>query len=636
MNGLSSTPSFSVAPLHPVVAEVTEQVRQRSRASRAAYLAAVERAAAERRGRPTRMDLGCSNMAHAVASCGAHERAALIGDQAVGVGIVTAYNDMLSAHTPYETYPAQIKATATSVGAVARVAGGVPAMCDGVTQGRAGMQLSLFSRDVIAMSTAIALSHDVFDAGLLLGICDKIVPGLVAGGLAFGHLPIALVPAGPMASGLPNAEKAAVRRAHAAGEIGRDQLLAAEIASYHSVGTCTFYGTANSNQLLMDVMGLHLPGAAFVGPDDPLRAALTDAVVRRVVQIAASDAAYGMGHVVDEKVVVNGIVALLATGGSTNHTMHLVTMAAAAGVRITWDDFDALSRVVPSVARIYPNGGADVNHFHAAGGTPFLVRTLLEAGLVHQDVLTLAGPGLHHQAFVPSLVDGQLTFAEATAQSRDTAVLRPASDPFEPDGGLRVLHGALGTAVIKVSAVAPEHRVIEAPVRVFTDQAGFLAAFSRRELDRDIVVVVRDQGPSANGMPELHSLTPSLGVLQKRGYRVALVTDGRMSGASGAIPAAIHVTPESVHGGPIAKLHDGDLVRVDALAGRLDVLVDPAEWAAREAAPPSAQDGHGTGRELFAALRAAVGRADEGAHVFGAAYPAGEAAMPLQMEESLR
>ena len=635
MNGLPSTPSFTIAAVHPVVTEVTEQVRARSRASRAAYLSALERAAAERRGRPTRMDLGCSNMAHAVASCGAHERAALIGEEAVSIGIVTAYNDMLSAHTPYETYPPQIKAAAASVGAVARVAGGVPAMCDGVTQGRAGMELSLFSRDVIAMSTAIAFSHDVFDAGLLLGICDKIVPGLVTGGLSFGHLPIALVPAGPMASGLPNAEKAAVRRAHAAGEVGKEQLLAAEMASYHSIGTCTFYGTANSNQLLMDVMGLHLPGAAFVAPDDPLREALTDAVVKRVNQIAASDAAYGMGHVVDEKVVVNGIVALLATGGSTNHTMHLVTMAAAAGVRITWDDFDALSRVVPSVARIYPNGTADVNHFHAAGGTPFLVRTLLEAGLLHEDVMTLAGPGLHHQAFRPVLADGGLAYEEAPAASGDPAVLRPASDPFEADGGLRVLHGALGTAVIKVSAVAPENRVIEAPVRVFSDQAGFLAAFSRRELDRDIVVVVRDQGPSSNGMPELHSLTPSLGVLQKRGYRVALVTDGRMSGASGAIPAAIHVTPESVHGGPISRLHDGDLVRVDAVNGRLEVLVDPQVWAAREPAPPSHQDQVGTGRELFAALRAAVGRADQGAHVFGAAFPAGQPATVKDLQESL-
>jgi phosphogluconate dehydratase len=525
---------------------------------------------------------------------------------------------MLSAHAPYETYPRAIKATATDVGAVARVAGGVPAMCDGITQGRDGMELSLFSRDVIAMSTAIALSHDVFDAALMLGVCDKIVPGLVQGALAFGHLPTAFVPAGPMASGLPNAEKAAVRRAAAEGAVGRTELLAAEVASYHSPGTCTFYGTANSNQLLMDVMGLHLPGAAFVNPDDPLRAALTSEATRRVAQIASSDHPYGIGDVVDERVVVNGAVALLATGGSTNHTMHLVSMAAAGGIELTWEDLDDLSRVVPLCTRLYPNGTADVNHFHAAGGTPFLVATLLDAGLLHRDVLTLAGAGLDHYRRVPRLDDaGALVWDDAPAVSGDLDVLRPASDPFAPDGGLRVVRGSLGHAVVKVSAVAAEHRVIEAPARVFTDQAGVLEAFSRRELDRDVVVVVRDQGPSANGMPELHQLTPSLSVLQRRGYRVALVTDGRMSGASGAVPAAIHVTPESVHGGPIARLRDGDVVRLDCAAGELSVLVDPAQFAAREPASPSHQDQRGGGRELFAAMRRAVGPADEGAHVFG-------------------
>jgi phosphogluconate dehydratase len=479
------------------------------------------------------------------------------------------------------------------------------------------MELSLFSRDVIAMSTAIALSHDVFDGALMLGVCDKIVPGLVEGALTFGHLPTAFVPAGPMASGRSNAEKAEVRRAFADGKAGREELLESEVASYHSPGTCTFYGTANSNQLLMDVMGLHLPGAAFVHPDDPVRAALTDAATRRVAEIASGEEVYGIGQVVDEKAVVNGVVALLATGGSTNHTMHLVAMAAAAGIHLTWDDFDELSAVVPLLARIYPNGPADVNHFHAAGGTPFLVRTLLDAGLLHEDVQTLAGPGLSRYGQRPVLdADGVLVWEDAPLESGDRDVLRPASDPFAPDGGLRMLRGSLGSAVIKVSAVAEEHRVVEAPARVFTDQVGFLTAFSRRELDRDVVVVIREQGPSANGMPELHALTPSLGVLQKRGYAVALVTDGRMSGASGAIPAAIHVTPESVHAGPISRVRDGDVVRLDANTGTIDVLVDPVELASRQPAMRAAPEEYGTGRELFHALRTAVGRADEGAHVF--------------------
>jgi len=612
-----------------VIADVTDRIVERSRPSRTAYLSRIAAAAAERGGRLTRADLGCSNLAHAVAACGGSDREVLAGDTGVSLGIVTSYNDMLSAHAPFEHYPTEIKATARRLGAAARVAGGVPAMCDGITQGRAGMELSLFSRDVIAMSTAIALSHDAFDGVLLLGVCDKIVPGLVAGALAFGHLPAAMVPAGPMSSGLPNAEKAAVRRAHAAGEVGKKELLAAEVASYHSPGTCTFYGTANSNQLLMDVMGLHLPGAAFVSPDDPLRTALTDATTRRVAQIASGDSArgngdggvdgvYGIGDIVDEKCVVNGVVALLATGGSTNHTMHLISMAAAAGVDLTWDDFDDLSAVVPSLARMYPNGTADVNHFHAAGGTPFLVGTLLDAGLLHEDVQTLAGPGLTRYRQIPELAaDGTVTWVDVAAESGDEGVLRSATRPFAADGGLRVLSGTLGHAVIKVSAVADEHRLIEAPARVFTDQVGFLTAFSRRELDRDVVVVIRDQGPSANGMPELHALTPSLGVLQKRGHQVALVTDGRMSGASGAIPAAIHVTPEAVHGGPISRVRDGDVIRLDTNSGRLDVLVPQGEWDERQPAEPSHQDTHGTGRELFAAFRHAVGRADEGAHVFG-------------------
>jgi phosphogluconate dehydratase len=602
--------------IHPVVAEVTARVTARSRASRAAYLQRLSRAASELSLRPARTDLGCSNLAHAVAACGGSDRTTMAADTGVSLGIVTSYNDMLSAHAPFEHYPQAMKATAREVGAVARVAGGVPAMCDGITQGRAGMELSLFSRDVIAMSTAIALSHDVFDGVLMLGVCDKIVPGLVAGALSFGHLPTALVPAGPMASGRSNADKAETRKAYAAGEAGRDELLASEVASYHSPGTCTFYGTANSNQMLMDVMGLHLPGAAFVHPDDPVREALTAATTRRVAEIAGSEQSYGIGQVVDEKSVVNGVVALLATGGSTNHTMHLISMAAAAGVDVTWEDFDDLSAAIPSVARIYPNGPADVNHLHQAGGTPYLVRTLLDAGMLHEEVLTLAGPGLRAYTRKPVLVDGVLEFVDAPQESLDAAVLRPATDPFAADGGLRVLRGTLGHAVIKVSAVSDEHKVVEAPARVFTDQVAFLQAFSRRELDRDVVVVIREQGPSANGMPELHALTPSLGVLQKRGHAVALVTDGRMSGASGAIPAAIHVTPESVHAGPISKILDGDVVRVDALTGRLDVLVDEAEFAARLPAQRVSEEGVGTGRELFAPMRAAVGRADEGAHVF--------------------
>ena len=628
-----------VQPVHPVVNDVTARVTERSRASRTAYLARISAAAAELELRPARTDLGCSNLAHAVAACGGSDRVAMSGASAVGIGIVTSYNDMLSAHAPYEHYPQAIKETARDIGAVARVAGGVPAMCDGITQGRAGMELSLFSRDVIAMSTAIALSHDVFDAALMLGVCDKIVPGLVAGALTFGHLPTAFVPAGPMATGRSNAEKAEVRRAFADGRAGREELLASEVASYHSPGTCTFYGTANSNQLLMDVMGLHLPGAAFVHPDELERAALTDAATRRVAEIAASGEPYGIGHVVDEKAVVNGVVALLATGGSTNHTMHLVSMAAAAGVHLTWDDFDDLSAVVPLLARIYPNGPADVNHFHAAGGTPFLVRTLLEAGLLHEDVQTLAGPGLSRYTQRP-VVDGSgaLVFEDVPLESGNETVLRPATDPFAPDGGLRVLRGSLGSAVIKVSAVAEEHRVVEAPARVFTDQVGFLTAFSRRELDRDVVVVIREQGPSANGMPELHALTPSLGVLQKRGYAVALVTDGRMSGASGAIPAAIHVTPESVHAGPISRVRDGDVIRLDANAGTIDVLVDADEFAGRTPALRAAPEEYGTGRELFHSMRTAVGRADEGAHVFatlGRTAELGDYALTPTQEQTL-
>jgi phosphogluconate dehydratase len=601
--------------MHSRIVEVTERLALRSAEPRRAYLELIRNAA--RQG-PHRGALSCSNLAHGVAACADHEKDTLKGGTAPNIAIVSSYNDMLSAHQPFERFPSVIKEAVRDAGAIAQFAGGVPAMCDGVTQGQPGMELSLFSRDVIALATAIALSHDMFDGVLYLGICDKIVPGLVMAALRFGHLPSIFVPGGPMASGLPNAHKAAVRQRFAEGKAERSELLEAECQSYHSPGTCTFYGTANSNQMLMDVMGLHLPGAAFVHPDDPVRAALTAATVRRVVEVARSEQSYGIGQVVDEKAVVNGIVALLATGGSTNHTMHLITMAAGAGIDLTWEDFDALSDVVPLVARIYPNGPSDVNHFHAAGGTPFLVGTLLDAGLLHEDVLTLAGRGLSLYRQRPVLDEaGVLTWEAASRESRDPDVLRPADDPFEPDGGIRVLRGNLGHAIIKTSAIASEHRVIEAPARVFEDQVGFLQAFSRRELDRDVVVVIRQQGPSANGMPELHGLTPSLGVLQKRGYAVALLTDGRMSGASGSIPAAIHVTPEAVHAGPVSRLQDGDLVRLDSVTGTLDVHLTREDLAGRQPVVGDTTTTTGTGREIFRAMRASVGRADEGASVFG-------------------
>ena len=607
------------APLHPVVDAVTRRVIARSATTRAAYLERIRAAAAAGPAAgPGRADLGCANLAHAVAACGP-DKLTLTASPARNIGIVTAYNDMLSAHQPFETYPARIKAAARAAGGVAQVAGGVPAMCDGITQGRAGMELSLFSRDVIAMSTAIALSHDMFDAAVLLGVCDKIVPGLVMGALSFGHLPVLLAPAGPMTSGLPNRSKAAVRQRFAAGEAGRDELLEAESASYHGPGTCTFFGTANSNQLLMEVMGLHLPGSSFVNPGTALRDALTDEVARRALD-AAGDPDRAMGAVVDEKAVVNGIVALLATGGSTNHTMHLVAMAAAAGVQITWDDFSDLSAVVPLLARIYPNGTADVNHFHAAGGMALLIRELLGHGLAHDDVRTVDGPGLSRYTREPFLDSGSgtLVWREGTTESLDKSVLRSVADPFSPDGGLRVLHGNLGRSVVKTSAVEPGHRVVEAPAVVVDDQDDLLAKFAAGELDgRDLVAVVRHQGPRANGMPELHKLTPALGVLQDRGHRVAIVTDGRMSGASGKVPAALHVTPEAAQGGPLQKVRDGDLVRLDTLNGTLTLLVDADEFDAREPARPARPSGPttGTGRELFAAFRAVVGPADTGATV---------------------
>jgi phosphogluconate dehydratase len=603
------------ASLHPVVERATQRVAARSAVSRAAYLQRISEAADKG---PARGRLACANLAHGLAALNPPDKKAMRGFVKPNVAIVSSYNDMLSAHQPFETYPRVLKAALREAGGIGQFAGGVPAMCDGITQGRDGMQLSLFSRDLIAMATAVALSHDMFDAALLLGVCDKIVPGLVIGALSFGHLPVILVPAGPMSSGLPNKEKSQVRQRYAEGLATREELLAAETASYHSAGTCTFYGTANSNQMLMEVMGLHLPGASFVSPDSPLRPALTAAAAQQVLELTALTEDYTpIGHVVDERSVVNGVVALFATGGSTNHTLHLPAMAAAAGIQLNWDDFAELSAVVPLLARIYPNGPADVNHFHAAGGTAFLIRELLDAGLLHPDVKTVAGGGLDAYRLEPVLEGTELSYRPGPARTLDADVLRPAADPFEPDGGLRMLSGNLGRAVIKVSAVASAHQCIEAPAAVFDDQHEFLAAFDHGELNRDFVAVVRYQGPSANGMPELHKLIPALGALQDRGYRVALVTDGRMSGASGKVPAAIHLTPEAAADGPIARIQDGDVVRIDAASGFLDVLVCDEEINARlvKGAAPDEASWVGTGRELFASFRRHVGATEHGASV---------------------
>jgi phosphogluconate dehydratase len=546
------------------------------------------------------------------------------------VAIVSSYNDMLSAHQPFRDVPEVLKKSIVRAGGLAQVAGGVPAMCDGVTQGRDGMQLSLFSRDVIAMSTAIALSHDMFDGALMLGVCDKIVPGLLIGALSFGHLPTVFVPAGPMSSGLPNGEKARVRQLYAEGKVGREELLEAESASYHSKGTCTFYGTANSNQMLMEVMGLHLPGSSFVNPETTLRTALTKAAGTRVTQITRQGGEYTpIGEIVSERTIVNACVALLATGGSTNHTLHLVAIAAAAGITLTWDDLSDLSAVVPLVSRIYPNGSADVNHFHAAGGIPYVVQTLLGAGLLHDDVLTISGRGLQAHTTEPRLHGEHLVWKQGAKSSHDPEVLRSAKKPFSFDGGLRVLSGPLGRSVIKTSAVKPEHRVVTAPALVFDDQTEFLDAFQAGTLDnRDFVAVLRYQGPAANGMPELHKLTPALGVLQDRGQHVAIVTDGRMSGASGKVPAAIHLTPEAALGGPLARVRDGDLISVDAERGVVELRVDEAEFEARESTgrAQTAAEWVGTGRDLFGAFRSSVGSADTGASVFAPILPDRKAA----------
>jgi len=597
---------------HPVLTAVTARIRDRSADSRGIYLDRIARA---RKAGPTRNGMSCTNLAHAFAGAPANEKLVLREQRQPNIAIISAYNDMLSAHKPYESFPAIIKQAARDAGGVAQFAGGVPAMCDGVTQGMAGMELSLFSRDVIALATAVALSHDVFDATLCLGICDKIVPGLVMGALQFGHLPTIFVPGGPMTSGLANDEKAKIRQRYAKGEVGRAELLEAEGRAYHGEGTCTFYGTANSNQMLMEVMGLHLPSAAFINPHTELRDALTAEAARQVLKLVSTGEHYTpIGHVVDEKAIVNGIVGLLATGGSTNHTMHLVAMARAAGIVIDWSDFSELSDVIPLLAKVYPNGKADVNHFHAAGGIGFLVRELLDAGLMHEDVKTVAGEGLRHYATEPTLAGGKLHWVAAPAQSADESVLRPVATAFTPDGGLKLLEGNLGRAVIKSSAVKPEHRKVVAPAIVFDHQDDVIAAFKRDELRRNFVAVVRFQGPNANGMPELHKLTPILGVLQDEGFSVALVTDGRMSGASGKVPAAIHVSPEALSGGAIGKVRDGDLIELDAVAGTLKVLLDDAELAARPAPDVDLSGNeYGTGRELFALFRRHATTAEEGA-----------------------
>lgn len=599
--------------LHSRVGEVTERIIERGGDQRRRWL---DRMAAAVETKPSRARLGCANLAHGFAACGATDKDRLKASDAPNLGIVTAYNDMLSAHRPYERYPELIRDEARRLGAVAEVAGGVPAMCDGVTQGEAGMELSLFSRDVIAMASAVALSHRMFDGVLMLGICDKIVPGLVIGALSFAHLPVVFVPSGPMPTGITNGEKNRVRQLFAEGKATKADLLEAESRSYHAPGTCTFFGTANTNQMLMEIMGLHLPGSSFVPPDTPLRDALTRAAVERLLAITARAEAFTpLYEVLDERAFVNGMVGLAATGGSTNLTLHLVAMARAAGIRLTWDDFADLSAVTPLLARAYPNGQADTNQFRDAGGVPFLVRELLAEGLLHADVKTIAGNGLAGQAATPELDgDGALRFVAPPAASLDETVVRPIARPFQPTGGIELLTGNLGRAVVKSSAVAAEHRVIEAPARVFHSQEEVQAAFKAGALTGDFVAVVRFQGPKANGMPELHKLTPPLGVLQDRGQKVALVTDGRMSGASGKVPAAIHLTPEAVDGGPIARLRDGDPVRLDCVSGRLDVLVDPSEWAGRTAAVADLSGNEsGVGREIFAVFRRAVGPAEEGA-----------------------
>ncbi|WP_028670389.1 phosphogluconate dehydratase [Saccharospirillum impatiens] len=594
---------------------VTERIIERSRASRQLYLARMKQAGDNI---PDRKQLSCGNLAHGFAACSETEKNTIKMMNAANLGIVTAYNDMLSAHHPYERFPALIKAAAREMGCTAQVAGATPAMCDGVTQGQPGMELSLFSRDNIAMSAGIGLSHNMFDAALYLGVCDKIVPGLVMGALRFGYLPTVFVPAGPMPSGLPNSEKARVRQEYAQGKVGRDALLQAESDSYHSAGTCTFYGTANTNQMLMEFMGLHLPGSSFVNPENSMRDALTREATQQAVRITQQNGQYTpLYDVLTEKAFVNGLVGLLSTGGSTNLTIHLIAMARAAGIILTWEDFSDLSRVVPSLAKVYPNGMADVNHFHAAGGLGYLIGELLEGGLLHDDVNTIMGSGLRKYTEEPFLDGDEIVFRPGAGKSLNEDIVRPVSNPFSPEGGLHVIKGNLGTGVIKVSAVKPEHQHIEAPAVIFESQHDLQAAFEAGDLNKDCIVVVRFQGPKANGMPELHKLTPPLGVLQDKGYKVALVTDGRMSGASGKVPAAIHLSPEASEGGPLARVQAGDMIKLDAHTGDLNIQVDPAEFAARAPVVGDlSANQFGVGRELFGHMRSAVSTAEEGATVF--------------------
>lgn len=598
--------------MHPVIQQVTDRIIARSAQSRAIYLSRIEQARI--RG-PHRGALACGNLAHGFAACNAQEKADLRSLTKANIGIISSYNDMLSAHQPYETYPALIKKAVAEIGSVAQFAGGVPAMCDGVTQGQPGMELSLLSRDIIAMSAAVGLSHNMFDGGLMLGICDKIVPGLLMAALSFGHLPFVFIPAGPMPSGIPNKEKARVRQLYAEGKVGKEELLESESASYHSAGTCTFYGTANSNQLVVEMMGLHLPGSSFVNPGTPLRDELTKAAARQVTRLTDLGTDYlPIGHLVDAKAVVNGIVGLLATGGSTNHTMHLVAVARSAGFIVNWDDFADLSNATPLLTRIYPNGQADINHFQHAGGMAFLIRELLDAGLLHEDVNTVAGFGLRRYTQVPVLQDGHLVWVDGPAVSGDDTVLATAAKPFKDHGGLQVLSGNVGRGVIKTSALRPGTEIVKAPAVVFSSQHELDAAFKAGELDKDCIVVVRFQGPKACGMPELHKLTPPLGVLQDRGFKVALVTDGRMSGASGKVPAAIHVTPEAVDGGVIAKIQTGDLMLVDGETGLLQVFVSEEELAQRPAAVRDMSESYyGMGREIFGGLRTILTGAEQGA-----------------------
>jgi len=598
-------------PLHPVIATVTARIAARSKNSRADYLGRMEEAATRTRSR-----LDCGNLAHACAAAPDADKGKFLTG-AINIGIVTAYNDMLSAHQPLATYPDIIKQAAREAGATAQVAGGVPAMCDGITQGQPGMELSLLSRDVIALATAVSLSHNAFDAVLCLGVCDKIVPGLLIGALAFGHLPVLFVPAGPMPSGLPNKEKARIREAFARGEASRDDLLAAESRSYHGPGTCTFFGTANSNQMLMEVMGLHMPGSAFVQPNTELRDRLTRAAARRVCMLAR-EKRREMAHVIDERAIVNGVVGLMASGGSTNHTLHLPAIAHAAGIQLEWEDFEAIAEVTPLLAHIYPNGAADVNHFHAAGGMGLLIRELLDAGLLHGDAVTAGGETLADYAREPFLANDGVAWRDVPARSLDADVLRNMDNPFQSDGGMKLLSGNLGRAIIKTSALAPERRVVEAPARIFHSQEEFAQAFRAGDLNRDVIVVVRFQGPKANGMPELHKLTPQLAVLQDKGFKVGLVSDGRMSGASGRIPAAIHLTPEAQDDAPIARLRDGDIIRIDANAGTLAVHIAQEELTARQTVQAPAPQS-GMGRELFSALRTGLSSADRGASIFGGA-----------------